>query len=114
MSRNGEVQSAVLQVEVVGTTEPEERAYAVAKMESLTQYAPIRRAHVVVGETSHDRGAVCVRVNVSGDHVLAHGDAEGATVAEAVDLVRQRLYRQLTRGHEHGHVHRAGAATRTP
>lgn len=114
MSRISENSSGSVRVDVVGALSDRQRAYLTAKIDSLTQYALLRAAHVVVGETTHEGGSVSVRVNLSGDRVLAHAEAAGATFYEAVDIARQRLYLQLTNRHGHGHTLRSKADTRTP
>lgn len=108
MSRS-DAQPRVEHVDVVGAVSDRQRAYAVAKIDSLAQYAPIRAARVVVGAAPG--GGFSLRVNLSGDRVFAHAEAGGETVYEAVDLARQRLYHQLTRRQHshHGRVHAPGA-----
>jgi ribosome-associated translation inhibitor RaiA len=108
MSRSSERPTRVEQVEIVGAVPRGQRAYAAAKIGSLAQYAPVRAAHIAVGPAPGAGSEFSVRVNVSGDRVFAHAEAEGETVTAAVDLVRRRLYRQLTR-RRRDHRSRVGA-----
>jgi hypothetical protein len=73
--------SAAVSVEFVGATSAEEREYVLGRIDSLTPYAPIRTAKVVIL-----RGA---------DRLFVHASACGASTNEALDLARQRLYQLL-------------------
>jgi ribosome-associated translation inhibitor RaiA len=89
--------SAAVSVEFVGATSAEEREYVLGRIDSLTPYAPIRTAKVVIlrGADRFGPRGVETRVNVRGDLLFVHASACGASTNEALDLARQRLYQLL-------------------
>jgi ribosome-associated translation inhibitor RaiA len=113
MSKTVENPPVAVPVEFVGATSAEEREYAMEKIDSLAQYAPIRTARVVIlrdGDRSDARW-IEARVNVRGDRLFVHASARGTTTNEALDLVRQRLYQLLTHQRHHSrHARPRGSA----
>jgi ribosome-associated translation inhibitor RaiA len=107
MSQTVESQSAAVSVEFVGESSAAEREYAVRRIDSLTRYASIHAARVVITRDGDpcDPRWVEARVNLRGDRLFVHAGARGSTTREALDLVRQRLYRLLT--HERHHPQHA-------
>lgn len=93
-------------VEVTGAASQADRRYAAEKVRSLAQYAerPVRRAHVTLSKAddrssvrrAHTRTApVQAAASLDVDGRAVNAKATGATVHEAVDRLRQRLYAQL-------------------
>lgn len=98
MSSSVEISSATVEVEVMGVPSAEERTYAVEKISTLNRFAPVRSARIRIAPVGDrtDPQRVEVRVNLTGDRLFVHADAQGGTLHEAIDLVRARLYRLLT------------------
>jgi ribosome-associated translation inhibitor RaiA len=107
MYQTVESPSAALPVEFVGESSAEEREYAVQRIDSLTRYAPILAARVVIARDDDPFNPrwVEARVNLRGDRLFVHAGERASTTREALDLVRQRLYRLLT--HERHHPRHA-------
>jgi ribosome-associated translation inhibitor RaiA len=91
-------------VDVTGASSQADRQYAVEKIQPLAQYAerPVGRAHVTLGradDRTPARRARTARVQATAsldvDGHPVNAKATGATVQEAVDRLRQRLYAQL-------------------
>lgn len=101
MTRSASNAPRQFDVEVTGALSAEERQYAVEKITSLVTYAhqPLRHAHLTIRTSGNP--AVTQRVNVSVsldiDGRALTAKAVGATLREAVDTVRHRLYGQLAR-----------------
>jgi ribosome-associated translation inhibitor RaiA len=97
---SGTISSAthLVRVDVVGPLGAEEREYAIEKIGSLERSAPVRAARVTVAVFGDPFAPqwVEVRATLSGDRLLVHADAAGATVHEALDGVRQKLYQALS------------------
>lgn len=81
-------------VHVHGTVSRAAQAYALTKLEAALQHAPRR---IVSSRLTIDAAApgnrIDAHVNVNGLHVHVH--AAGDTVAEAADLMQQRLRSRL-------------------
>ena len=90
--------TVLAQVDVVGPLGAEEREYAIEKIRALGRFAPVRAARVTVAVFGDPFAPqwVEVRVNLSGDRLLVHAEGAGATVHDALDVVRHKLYQALS------------------
>ncbi|WP_157528519.1 HPF/RaiA family ribosome-associated protein [Nocardia sp. NRRL S-836] len=83
-----------IQVSVADAIPEQARDYASARIGSLDRYAPDRVDFAWVGLTS-DQAVIHAHARLDLKWVEVRAYAEGGTVTEVIDLLRERVRRQL-------------------